>query len=181
MAVIHQATISPTKLEFAQAWLDQQPWAPQGPTEMVGGYRFDDPAGEVGIEGLLLRRGEAVLHLPVSYRGAPLEGGEEFLVTTMTHTALGDRWVYLAAGDPVARAAYLAFLSGEQQQAPLEVHHCDGSVEHREPSVTITAHGEVGKGTAEDLEFVGLVGSPVPGTAWITATWAGGSGTVAVL
>lgn len=181
MAVIHQSSISPTKLEFADAWLDQQPWAPEGPSEMIGGYRFDDPAGEVGVEGLLLRRGDAVLHLPVTYRGAPLAGGEEFLVTTMTHTALGDRWVYLAAGDPVARAAYWAFLTGQQTQAALEVHAADGTITHRDPVVTVIAHGEVGKGTAEDLELIGRLGSPVSGTAWIEAVWPDGRGTVAVV
>lgn len=181
MAVLHQATIVPTKLEFADAWLNKQPWAPAGETEMVGAYRFDDPAGEVGIEGLLLRRGDAVMHLPVSYRGAPLDGAEESLVTTMTHTALGDRWVYLAAADPVARAAYLAFLRGEAEQAQLEVHNADGSVEFRPLTVTVTATGDAGKGTAADLQFVGLLGAPLSGVAEIVATWDGGSGTVAVL
>lgn len=181
MAVIHQATIVPTKLEFADAWLNQQPWAPEGETEMIGGYRFDDPAGEVGIEGLLLRRGEAVLHLPLTYRGAPLEGAEDSLVTTMTHSALGDRWVYLAAGDQVARAAYLAFLSGQTEQAVLEVHNTDGSVEFRPVPVAVTARGEVGKGTVDDVQFVGLLGSPLTGAAELVATWDGGSGVVAVV
>lgn len=185
MAVIHQATIVPTKIEFAHTWLDQQPWAPPGETEMIGGYRFDDPAGEVGIEGLLVRRGEAVLHLPVTYRGAPLAGAEASLVTTMTHTALGDRWVYLAAADPVARTAYLAFLNGEIEQEGIEYHAEDGTVEHRTPGVTVVASGETGKGTVDDLQFIGLVAAPgagpVDGHAEIVATWDGGSGVVALV
>jgi hypothetical protein len=44
----------------------------------VSAYRFDDPAGEVGIETLLVRRGAGpVLQVPLTYRGAPLAGAED--------------------------------------------------------------------------------------------------------
>jgi hypothetical protein len=49
MAVIHQTTMSPTKLELLAAWLPGQPWyigtgrAPD--LARVGGFRLDDPRG----------------------------------------------------------------------------------------------------------------------------------------
>jgi len=41
------------------------------------------------------------VQVPLTYRGAPFSGGDGWLITTMTHTVLGDRWVYDAVGDPV--------------------------------------------------------------------------------
>ena len=34
------------------------------------------------------------LFVPLTYRGAPLAGGEADLVGTTEHSALGTRWVY---------------------------------------------------------------------------------------
>ena len=98
MAIIHRATITPTKLELAAAWLDRQGAGGAGDLEMVGSYRFDDPEGEVGVEALLVRRSGEVFHLPVTYRGAPLDGAGAHLITTMEHSVLGRRWVYEAGG-----------------------------------------------------------------------------------
>ncbi|MEZ0493468.1 hypothetical protein AB2L28_14615 [Kineococcus sp. TBRC 1896] len=104
MAVIHRAQLTPTKLEAVVGWLPSQPWAPalDGETVVAGRFRFDDPDGEVGVETLLVRTGDGtVLTVPLTYRGAPLAGAEEFLVSEMDHSVLGRRWVYDAAGDPV--------------------------------------------------------------------------------
>ena len=105
MAIHHPATITPGKLELLQAWVPHQPWAVGADTSALtrlGSYRFDDPDGEVGIETHLLAGADGqVLQVPLTYRGAPREGGEQSLVTTMTHTTLGDRWVYDACHDPV--------------------------------------------------------------------------------
>ena len=101
MAILHQATLSPTKLEFVTDWLDDMGFG-TGPVTLVGGYRFDDPEGKVGVEGLIARRGDEYFQLPVTYRDAPLEVGSAHLVTTMQHSVLGKRWVYGASGDPVA-------------------------------------------------------------------------------
>lgn len=101
MAILHQATLTPTKPEALAAWLPHQPWAPDGgELELVGAFRFDDPDGEVGLEVHLARLDGVLLQAPLSYRAAPLEGAEAHLVTTMEHTALGRRWVYDALGDP---------------------------------------------------------------------------------
>ena len=132
MAILHRATITPTKLELAAAWLDRQGAGGAGDLEMVGSYRFDDPEGEVGIEALLVRRASEVFHLPVTYRGAPLDGAGAHLITTMEHSVLGRRWVYEAEGDAVALACYVAALAGRQEQASLEL--WDGDVAGRQPA-----------------------------------------------
>lgn len=102
MALLHRATLTPTKPEALAAWLPSQPWSPDhGDLEVLGAFRFDDPAGEVGLEVHLVRFGGVVLQVPLTYRGAPLADAEAHLVTTMHHTALGDRWVYDGLHDPV--------------------------------------------------------------------------------
>ncbi len=105
MAILHHATLVPTKLELLEAWLPTQPWFPGSDAaglERVAAYRFDDPDGEVGIESLLVRApGGPLVQVPLTYRGAPLDGAEAHLVGTMEHSALGPRWVYDAVGDPV--------------------------------------------------------------------------------
>ena len=105
MAIIHRATITPTKLELLDEWLGGD-LAGSDELQQVASYRFDDPAGEVGIEALLVTRGGAVRQAVLSYRAAPLGGAEDHLITTMDHSALGQRWIYDAQGDPVAVAAY---------------------------------------------------------------------------
>ena len=109
MAVHHPATIVPGKLELLQAWVPCQPWlggADASTLTRLGSYRFDDPDGEVGMETHLLGTADGrVLQVPLTYRGAPLPSAEHALVTTMTHTTLGDRWVYDGCHDPVYRTA----------------------------------------------------------------------------
>jgi hypothetical protein len=118
MAVHHPATIVPTKLELLQAWVPHQPWAQAADTSTltrVGSYRFDDPDGEVGVETLLLGTADGqVLQVPLTYRGAPRADGT--LITTMTHTTLGDRWIYDGVTDPVYVATLVtAILTGGRE------------------------------------------------------------------
>ena len=57
-----------------------------------------------------------VLQVPLTYRGAPRTSGEDSLVTTMTHTVLGDRWIYDGCHDPVyVRALLTAILTGGRE------------------------------------------------------------------
>src|SRR5690606_8125971 len=149
--------ISPTKLELVTDWLDGAGLG-AGPVEMIGGYRFDDPAGEVGVEGLLARRGDQVFHLPLTYRAAPLPGAEEALVCTMDHSTLGKRWIHHAAADPVAVACFTRALAGEQEQAELEVHRADGTVDHLEPPVRVR---RAGARLAGELRLTTDLGMPV--------------------
>ena len=115
MAIVYpKSTISPTKLELLADWLPSRPWAGSGAVEKVTSFRFDDPEGEVGIEAILVRVGELLLHVPLTYRGAPLAGDGEHLITTMQHTELGRRWVYDAVGDPVAIACFARAVRGSR-------------------------------------------------------------------
>jgi NAD(P)-dependent dehydrogenase (short-subunit alcohol dehydrogenase family) len=121
MAILHTATVTPTKLELLETWLPRQTWFSGPATDLirVAGYRFDDPDGEVGLETLLVRSGDdgAVYQVPLSYRGAPLSNADSYLVGTMEHSVLGPRWVYDAEGDPVYRAVLASVISGEARKS----------------------------------------------------------------
>ena len=175
MAILHQATLSPTKLEFVTEWLDDMGFG-TGPVTLIGGYRFDDPEGRVGVEGLIARRGDEYFQLPVTYRDAPLEVGCAHLITTMQHSVLGQRWVYGASGDPVAVGCYLRALSGEQEQAGLEVYDADENlVEVRTPPIVVHVEnpGAVEPGDLGILRRLNLdadLGHAVP---TLVAEWAG--------
>ena len=105
-------------------WLPSRPWA-GGATkvQVVAGYRFDDPDGEVGVETIVWRTPDGVLlQVPLTYRGAPLPGAEEHLLGTMEHTVLGRRWVYDGCADPVWAAALVGTIltGGTQAQVVFE-------------------------------------------------------------
>src|SRR3954451_5592763 len=119
MAHIHRTTMSPTKLELLDRWLPEQPWyAGSGQTDVarVGGFRLDDPAGDVGIEFMLVRDdasdGGTTYHVPMTYRGEPLSSAEAALVGTSVHGVLGPRFLYDGAHDPGLVAQLLALLHG---------------------------------------------------------------------
>ncbi|MFE5856465.1 1,4-alpha-glucan branching protein [Streptomyces sp. NPDC056500] len=120
MAVIHHTVLEPTKLELLTHWLPTRPWyrGDSGEPKLAkaGGFRLDDPNGEVGIEFIVVTdaggpRPTDYL-VPLTYRGAPLEGAEHALVGTMEHGVLGRRWAYDACQDPVAVTQLLALIGG---------------------------------------------------------------------
>lgn len=154
MALLHAASIRPTKIELIRSWVPSQPWfVGDDLLEQVGAYRFDDPDGEVGIETFLVRAGDGpTLQVPWTYRGAPLAGADEFLVGTMEHTVLGHRWVYDACGDPVYAAALATAILGGGAEAAQERRLADGTHEPVELSVRVS-----GSGTRTDVGSVGLV------------------------
>jgi hypothetical protein len=123
MAIHHPATVVPGKLELLQAWVPRQPWTGGADTSTLtrlGSYRFDDPDGEVGIETHLLGTADGqVLQVPLTYRGAPLDSAGHSLITTMTHSTLGDRWVYDACHDPVYVTALVAAILTGGREADL--------------------------------------------------------------
>ena len=102
-AEIYDAVLNPGKIDLLRAWLGDQSWFDGDPesVEQVTAYRFVDPEGEVGMESFLLTDGTRTIHVPVTYRGAELEGAEGSLVGTVEHSVLGRRWVYDAPADPV--------------------------------------------------------------------------------
>ncbi|WP_137991412.1 maltokinase N-terminal cap-like domain-containing protein [Streptomyces vilmorinianum] len=123
MAVIHRTTMNPGKLELLASWLPSRPWyagtgrAPE--LSKAGGFRLDDPEGEVGIEFMVVTdvSGDepVAYHLPLTYRGVPLDGAEDALVGTSEHGVLGKRWVYDGIHDPVLVAQLLALLEGRAE------------------------------------------------------------------
>jgi len=126
MAVIHHTTITPTKVELLADWLPARPWYRGGPGSPVlvksSGFRLDDPEGEVGIEFMVATdtsTPESVAYLvPLTYRGAPLEGAEHALVGTMEHGVLGKRWVYDGCHDPALITELLSLIEGRAQAMP---------------------------------------------------------------
>ncbi len=120
MAVIHHTSLKPTKLELLASWLPSRPWYLRGAGEpelaKAGGFRLDDPQGAVGIEFMVVTDTSgtqpATYLVPLTYRGAPLDGAEHALVGTMEHGVLGRRWAYDGCHDPVLVAQLLALIEG---------------------------------------------------------------------
>ncbi|MCT2587857.1 CG0192-related protein [Actinophytocola gossypii] len=143
MALIHRATIQPTKLELLTKWLPSRGWCtgPVGELTKVAGYRFDDPAGEVGIETLLVRTADGtVFQVPLTYRAEPLAGGDEWLIGTAEHSVLGKRWVYDALGDPVYPPALAAAVLANTGQAE-ELREVDGRFEVNPLTMDVASTG----------------------------------------
>lgn len=155
MALIHRAQIRPTKMELIGGWLPSQPWYAGGAhpeMQPLGAYRFDDPAGEVGVDTHLVRAdGAQILHVPMTYRAAPLDGGEPWLIDTTEHTVLGKRWVYDACGDPVYANALAAAVLADGAQAE-EYFETDGRREYRTPTARVT-----GTGSTRELSTIDTV------------------------
>lgn len=171
MAVHHPATIVPTKLELLQAWVPQQPWvgaADASSLTRVGSYRFDDPDGEVGMETHLLGTADGqVLQVPLTYRGVPLPGADEALVTTMTHSTLGRRWVYDACYDRVYVTALAATILTGGREADLFAATDAGLVQEE----TTTFVRGSGTATADQMPDVDAV---VTHAGTVTSLRAGG-------
>jgi hypothetical protein len=202
VALIHKAVLNPSKLGLLSAWLPSRPWFTcAGELRQVGAYRFDDPAGEVGLEALLVHSGGGpVLHVPLTYRGMPLPGAEDFLVGTAEHSVLGTRWVYDGCGDPVwATALAVAVLTGGTQAE--EFYDVEGRLEPRAPTATVWGSGTAGMPVGpiravscrddgpttvvrfEQLELVvvHVVGAEAPGEHTLTGSWTDGDSGPAVL
>jgi hypothetical protein len=194
MALLHQATLTPSKRELIDGWLPGRSWVPRDiELTSVGAYRFDDPAGEVGLEGFLLGAPDGtVLHVPLTYRGAPLGGADDFLVGTADHSVLGKRWVYDACGDPVwADTLVHAVLNGGTE-ADLLI-EIDGVMQERDKSVRVHGTGSEGidgpvitevsaRDEADttlvqagpfDLVVVRRVGAEVTGDETLVGSWEG--------
>jgi hypothetical protein len=142
-----KATLSPSKLELLAAWLPDQPWAGDvSGMEAVGAYRFDDPDGEVGIETYLLRTTDRrLLQVPLTYRAAPLDGGDAALIATTEHSVLGRRWVYDGCGDPayVSALATAVLTGGCEAQLEFEA---EGRRERRDAAVHVFGSGNPAAG-----------------------------------
>jgi Maltokinase N-terminal cap domain len=145
VAVIYQTTLTPTKLELLSPWLPAQPWyAGAGAPDLAraGGFRLDDPAGDVGIEFMVVRDGSGGrlrwYHVPLTYRGAPLAGAADAaLIGTSEHGVLGRRWIYDGLHDPVLAAQLLALIQGHaraQAQSQSDTPDPTVAVDYRGPA-----------------------------------------------
>lgn len=184
MAIVHpKATLNPSKLELLEVWLPRQEWANDGEgLDLVGSYRFDDPAGEVGIEALIVRSAEGLLHVPLTYRHAPLAGAEAHLVGTMEHSLLGERFVYDGEFDPVWQAELIRVVAtgGTEVEILTEV---DGQVTgRREANVTVKGTGSFAEAPHHaSINVVRRIGEVVHGDAQLLGTWKTGHGVLAAV
>lgn len=200
MAIVYpNATLEPSKRELMDGWLPSRSWYDgRAGRKPVGSFRFDDPAGQVGMEGFLLgAEGLPVLFLPLTYRPAELAEAEEHLIGTTEHSELGRRWVYDGCGDPVfVRALAGAILTGgtgvdhefEGEQGPetrptnaqvrgsgtadTTVPDLEAAGTHDEGSLTIVDAGPL------ELVVARVVGTDVDAAETLAVTWKGGSDVV---
>jgi hypothetical protein len=144
VAVIYQTTLTPTKLELLSAWLPAQAWyagADRPELAKAGGFRLDDPAGEVGIEFMVIcdssRERARWYHVPLTYRAAPLaSAADAALIGTAEHGVLGQRWIYDGLHDPVLAAELLALIQGRalaQAQSQSDTPDPTVAVDYRGP------------------------------------------------
>ena len=187
MAIIYRADLSPSKPEILAELLASRSWGEVGEVEVLGAYRFDDPAGEVGVECHLARVGETLYHLPLAYRPAPVDGADEHLVATMQHSVLGERHVYDGLADEVALDCFRRALTGEQQQAEHAIHSDDDELlEIEPPAVTLRLEVDEGENLPTDEELldgaeftIARTLGDLDGTVRLVAAWDGGEGVVA--
>lgn len=168
MALLHDATLRPTKLELLTDWLPGQGWytGPAGEVTRVATFRFDDPAGEVGIETMLVRVGDGpVYQVPLTYRAAPLTGGDDRLLGTSEHSVLGKRWIYDGTADQVYAATLASAILRNAGQAEQFVQIGD-RLEPREPSMTIASDAP----TSTAAPAVGAVERVVDGELTLVVT-----------
>ncbi len=175
MAILHQATLRPSKLELLQAYiptLAELDLSPDTELALLGAYRFDDPAGDVGIETHIITASDGrTLQIPLTYRAAPLEGADDWFVATLEHSALGTRWVYNGFGDPVYRAELIRTIIEGDSQVKLEILTPDGTIE-RKNTVHVKGSGGASDATDVELHYV-LEPGPQPASPHLAGTWPG--------
>lgn len=174
MGTVYKTTLVPGKLDLLAHWLPTRSWyTGTGGTpdlEKTGGFRLDDPDGEVGVE-FLVATDSAGDHprtylVPMTYRGAPLEGADSALIGTCEYGVLGPRWVYDGTRDPVGVERLLALLMGEAEPQAQSISDTP------DPTVTRSYSGAAG------LEWVEV--GDGPGGTDITARTDAGPVTVRV-
>jgi hypothetical protein len=194
MALVYEATLTPSKLELLETWLPTRSWFHHdGELVRIGSYRFDDPAGAVGIEVMLVSSGVTVFQIPLTYRGAPLDNASTSLVGTMVHSVLGPRWIYDGCGDPVAVAALLTATLCGTSEAAVEI-EVDGQMVALPSAIAVrgSGHGspdavslsDVVAGHDDDartrittssyrIDVARVVGADVAAPFVLTGSWAG--------
>jgi hypothetical protein len=158
MAIIHRTTMRPTKLELLTAWLPTRQWYQgDGATPeltKVGGFRLDDPEGEVGIEFMAATDASGdravTYHVPMTYRAAPLDDADDALIGTSEHGVLGRRWIYDGTRDRTMVAGLCALLIGEAEPQAQSINNT--------PDPTVTSY--FAGGDLEAGEFLNATDTP---------------------
>ncbi|NGN64552.1 1,4-alpha-glucan branching protein [Streptomyces sp. A7024] len=174
MAIIHHTTMKPTKLELLTAWLPKQPWyvgeaGVRPELAKAGGFRLDDPEGEVGIEFMVVNdtagASPVSYHVPMTYRSDPLPGAEDALVGTSEHGVLGLRRLYDATADPVFDAELRALFSGGTVPQMQSVNDTP------DPTVTARLDGAAAEGTITVCRVLHPTPADAPARGDVTAGW----------
>jgi hypothetical protein len=181
MAVVYRTTLVPGKVELLSAWLPGQDWYRGRDIEpaltQAGGFRLDDPAGEVGIEFMVVNDGSGddatAYSVPMTYRGSALADADDALIGTTEHGVLGRRWVYDGTRDPVLLAQVTELIQGRAQaQAQRETDTPDLTV----LSSPVAAAERAGL----DLQFARVLRpmaeQAAAGAGEVTVTWKGADG-----
>ncbi len=173
-AEIHEAKLTPTKLELLAGWLPSQSWFAGSADDLtrVASYRFVDPDGEVGIETMLVRSNGVTYQVPLTYRSEPLAEADDSLIGTMEHSVLGTRYTYDAVGDPVYMVELLRVIHEGDTEADLS---------SGQKSMTVLGSGivPVSNAAGESMRVVRVLdGSHIPGNrvplGTLTGTWTDG-------
>lgn len=169
--------MSPTKLELLETWLPNKPWYEgrnKPDLSKAGGWRLDDPAGEVGIEFMVVNDTSGAepvsYHIPLTYRGAPLDHFDHALIGTAEHGVLGKRWIYDGVQDPVLNAQLVAFVRGQAEAQAQNVSDTP------DPTVTSFLTADANDVSRSNLHVVPVLrpgGGPLPASAvgHVTAVW----------
>ncbi|HYZ57723.1 MAG TPA: 1,4-alpha-glucan branching protein [Streptosporangiaceae bacterium] len=120
MAILYETTLVPSKLELLTSWLPAQPWylgsGHEPELTRVGGFRLDDPEGEVGIQFMVVTDGSGeratTYQVPLTYRASACADADDGLICTAEHGVLGRRWIYDGTCDPVFAAQLVALIQG---------------------------------------------------------------------
>lgn len=163
MAIIHKATLLPGKIDLLREYLkNESSLSPHVGDDLsqIGAYRFDDPAGQVGVETHVLTSSSgALIQVPVVYRNEQLEGAEQSFLGTMEHSVLGTRWVYEACIDPIYATELLRTILTGGTEVDEMVETPEGQVA-RETTVQVLGSGSSGSAPhvmAVAVERVGTV------------------------
>ncbi|MGX6452151.1 maltokinase N-terminal cap-like domain-containing protein [Brevibacterium paucivorans] len=150
MAQIYNAVLSPSKNQVIATVLGTD----EADIEKLTSYRFDDPAGQIGMEVHIVRTPDgSVLQVPLVYRPEPLEDAEEDeLIATMEHSVLGTRYVYLGMSDPVFAEALDVTISEERSGAEQFLVDGDTQTPITEGLADVIGTGEIELEEEEDDE-----------------------------
>lgn len=174
MAIIHStATLSPTKLELLASWLPVQPWYLDQGREpelaRAGGFRLDDPRGEVGIEFMVVTDGSgarsASYLVPMTYRASALASADCALIGTAEHGVLGRRWIYDGVHDPVLVAQLVALIQGDAEPQAQSVSDTPDPTVISEPVIS---------GSLTAIDSAIAASAPSGTVLRVETAWAGG-------